>query len=214
MKELLLLAASGLAREVAEAAERSFRLIGVLDDDPALHGTRMAGIDVLGGMHLAAEYDASLLVCVGGGAGRRSVVHRLTKLGVGDDRYATLVDESVRVPGSCAIGPGSIILAGTVLTADVTLGRHVVVMPHVTLTHDNRVKDYATVAAGVSLGGSVVLGAGCYLGMNSSIRQRVRVGARAVVGMGAVVLSDVPPGEIWVGVPARPIPADVRVGGR
>jgi acetyltransferase-like isoleucine patch superfamily enzyme len=35
------------------------------------------------------------------------------------------------------------------------------------------------------------------------IRENVRIGAGAVIGMGAVVLADVPDGQTWVGSPAR-----------
>ncbi|GAB3041685.1 acetyltransferase [Parafrigoribacterium mesophilum] len=212
MRELLLLGASGLAREVADAVQHAYRVIGVLDDDAHLHGSRVAGVDVLGGTRLAAELDADLLVCVGSGSARRSVVRRLLALGVGEQRFGTLVDASVHIPGSCSVGVGSILLAGTVLTTDVTVGKHAVVMPNVTLTHDNVLKDFATVASGVCLGGGVVLGEASYLGMNASVRQSVRVGAGAVIGMGSVVLHDVPNDETWAGVPADAL-AVARPGG-
>jgi sugar O-acyltransferase (sialic acid O-acetyltransferase NeuD family) len=212
MRELLLLGASGLAREVAEAAQHDYRVIGILDDNAGLHGSQLAGIDVLGGTHLAAEDDADLLVCVGSGFARRTIVRRLRALGVGEERMGKLVDASVRIPESCSVGAGSVLLAGTVLTADVRVGRHVVLMPHVTLTHDNVLEDFTTVAAGVCLGGGVVLGEASYLGMNASVRQSVRVGAGAVIGMGSVVLHDVPNNETWAGVPASAL-AVARPGG-
>jgi acetyltransferase-like isoleucine patch superfamily enzyme len=44
---------------------------------------------------------------------------------------------------------------------------------------------------------------GCYLGAGCLILPGVTVGERAVVGAGAVVTRDVPPGKIALGVPAR-----------
>ena len=211
MPDLLLIGASGLAREVASAAEGSaWRVVGILDDDSALHGSRVGGIDVLGSIDSAAGEAAALLVCIGAGSSRRAVVDRLALLGVDDDRYATFVDVSVRVPSTVTVGAGSIVLAQSVLTADLTVGRHVVVMPGVVLTHDDIVEDYVTLAAGVVVGGSAVLRTASYLGMNSSVRQRTTVGVGAVIGMGAAVLTDVPAGETWVGVPARPLTTTER----
>jgi len=83
------------------------------------------------------------------------------------------------------------------------VGRHVVIMPNVTLTHDDVLDDFATIAAGVSLGGTVSIGSAAYIGMNASVRQGLTVGADATVGMGAAVLDSVPSGATWVGVPAH-----------
>jgi acetyltransferase-like isoleucine patch superfamily enzyme len=89
-----------------------------------------------------------------------------------------------------------------VLTADVTVGSHVAVMPQAVLTHDDVVGDYATIASGVRLGGGAVLEPGAYVGAGALIREGVTVGGRSLVGMGSVVLRDVPPGEVWAGNPA------------
>jgi acetyltransferase-like isoleucine patch superfamily enzyme len=101
------------------------------------------------------------------------------------------------------VGPGSVLLAGTVLTADVEVGAHVAVMPQAVLTHDDRVADYATIASGVRLGGGAVIEEGAYVGAGALVREGVTIGARSLVGMGSVVLHDVPPGQIWAGNPAR-----------
>ena len=202
MNEVLLLGAGGLAREVAAAAADRYRVAGILDDDPTLHGHRVDGIEVLGPILDAVRSRIPVLLCIGAGPGRRAVAARLAGHGIGDDRFATLIDRSVRVPAGCTVGAGSILLAGVVLTAGVRVGRHCVLMPNVTLTHDNRLHDFVTVAAGVSFGGGVTAGEGAYIGMNASVRQHVTIGAQATVGMGAVVLRDVPDGETWAGVPA------------
>lgn len=208
MADLILIAASGLAREVLATVRDSgqFDVVGILDDDPGRAGTTMDGSHILGPVSDALNYpDAKVVVCVGAGGGRAGIVERLAGLGFPDRRYATVVDASVRLPEGCRIGHGNILLGHVTLTADVTIGNHVVVMPGVTLTHDDVVEDFATFAAGVSLGGGVRVGRAAYLGMNSCVRERTAVGAGSTVGMGAAVLADVPAGETWVGVPARAV---------
>ena len=46
MNDLLLLAASGLAREVIASAEGSLPIVGVLDDDGSLHGS-LCGLSLI-----------------------------------------------------------------------------------------------------------------------------------------------------------------------
>lgn len=207
---LILVAASGLAREVLALvrAHGGYEVVGFLDDDVARHGTTLDGVPVLGGLDAVTEHpEAELLVCAGKGASREQIVDRLDELGVFPIRYTTVVHPTVDVPSGCEVGVGSIVLAGVALTAAVTVGSHVVVMPNATLTHDCVLQDFSTVCAGVTLGGSVVVGRAAYLGMNASVRENVRVGQGATLGMGAALLQDQPDRATWVGVPARPLGA-------
>jgi len=209
---LVLVAASGLAREALQTirAGDAYEVIGFVDDNPALWGEVIDDVKVLGGLEVVHDLaDTAVLLCAGTGIARTSLASRL---GLQDGRYATVVPPNVLVPPSCAVGAGSVLFAGCVLTTTVSLGRHVVAMPNVVLTHDDVIDDFATLCAGVALGGSVQVGSRAYVGMNASVRQRRRVGADAVIGMGAVVLNDIPDGETWVGVPAERLQV-VRGGG-
>jgi sugar O-acyltransferase (sialic acid O-acetyltransferase NeuD family) len=207
MRPVLLVGASGLAREANEAIREAgvLEVAGFVDDDPARWGTSVGGIDVLGGWEVIYDRtDHLLLLCPGKGSVRSRIAHALKQANVEDSRYATVVHPSVSVPSSVSIGTGSIVLASSVLTANVAVGTHVVLMPHITLTHDVVVGDFATLCAGVTIGGGVRVGPRAYIGMQASIRERCWVGADATVGMGSVVLTDVPAGEVWFGVPAKP----------
>ncbi len=211
MSELILVSASGLAREVLAIVRASgqYDVLGLLDDDKELVGVSVDGAPVLGSIDDAVRYTHALvLVCLESGRHREAVVDRLNTLGLHESRYATVIEPTVQCPEGCQIGRGSILMKNVTLTASVTLGSHVVAMPSVTFTHDDDVADFATFAAGVSLGGGVRIGRAAYLGLNSSVRERTSVGSYATVGMGAAVLSNVPDGETWVGVPAHPLGRD------
>jgi sugar O-acyltransferase (sialic acid O-acetyltransferase NeuD family) len=182
----------------------SWRLLGYLDDDPALKGERVDGTPVLGGITEAENLpNASFVVCTGRPDDYVSRPRLVERLGLPTDRYATIVHPTATVSVSSRIGPGSVLLASVVLTAAVTIGSHVAVMPHVTLTHDDVVSNFVTIASGVKLGGHVRIGEGAYLGAGVLIHENRFVGRQAMVGMGSVVLSDVPERQVWIGVPAR-----------
>jgi len=117
------------------------------------------------------------------------------KLGLIDDRFATLVHPSCAIAPSTVIGSGSILLAGVVATADVELGRHVVAMPNTVFTHDDRVGDFVTFGAHALVAGRVSIGAGTYIGAGAKVRESLTIGAGALVGMGSVVTHDIPAGE-------------------
>jgi sugar O-acyltransferase (sialic acid O-acetyltransferase NeuD family) len=208
VSELILVSASGLAREVLAMVRNSgqYDVVGLLDDDKEMSGVTVDGAPVLGSIDDAVNYThAFLLVCLASGRERESVVWHLTSLGIHESRYATAVDPSVQYLEGCRIGRGSILLRNVTLTAGVTLGAHVVAMPSVTFSYDDDISDFATFAAGVSLGGGVRVGKAASLGLNSSVRERTSVGDYATIGIGAAVLSNVPGDETWVGVPAHDI---------
>jgi sugar O-acyltransferase (sialic acid O-acetyltransferase NeuD family) len=208
--DLVVVGAGGFGREAAEAvraandAGASWRLLGYLDDDPSLAGTRVDGIPVLGGLEeLKHLPGASVVVCTGRPDDYVSRPRIIEKLGLPAERYPTIVHPTAVVSSTSAIGPGSILLAQVVVTAAVRIGSHVAIMPHVTLTHDDVVEDFATLASGVRLGGRVHIGRGAYLGAGALVRENRVVGNGALIGMGSVAISDIPACEVWVGVPAR-----------
>ena len=207
---LLLVGAGGFARETLElirAVNRhspTWRVLGVLDDDPRRHGSRMHDVEVIGPCEQVSEHpDALVCACVASPddpGGRLALVARL---GLPAGRYATLVHPSAVVPDSASIGPGSVLHAAAILTADIVLGSHAAVMPAVVLTHDDRIAEGVTFGAGACVAGGVTIDARAYIGSGALLRERISIGAGSVIGMGAVVTRSVPAGEVWAGVPAR-----------
>ena len=51
--------------------------------------------------------------------------------------------------------------------------------------------------------GQVILRENCFLGCNTVICAPITVGKNSVVAAGSVVIRDVPPNELWGGVPAK-----------
>jgi len=206
MTKLVIVGAGGFARETAQAVRDAggFELLGHLDDNPALHGTEVDGVPVLGGSDLVHDLtEARVVVCIGNPRDYAARARLVRRFALPEERYATVVHPTAVVSGTSVIGPGSVLLAHCVLTAAVRVGAHVSVMPHVVLTHDDVIEDFATLTAGVRLGGGVRLERGAYVGSGALVREGTTIGAWSQIGMGSSVLGDVPPGEVWVGSPAR-----------
>ncbi len=209
MIPLVLVGAGGFGREAASVVaaindDRStYDLLGFVDDSPDLAGHEVGGIPVLGGLAILDKLATQVVVCTGhpgNYTSRRSLVERI---GFAPERYATLIHPAAVIPHSTQVGPGTVILATAVATTTVTIGCHVTIMPAVVLTHDDVVGDYAIFGAGAKLAGGVEIGVGVYIGSGALVREARSVGDWSLVGMGAVVTRDIPPGEVWAGVPAR-----------
>lgn len=51
--------------------------------------------------------------------------------------------------------------------------------------------------------GEIHIGRNCYIGMNTIFSKPVTVGDGAVIGAGSIVTKDIPPYQVWAGVPAK-----------
>jgi len=53
--------------------------------------------------------------------------------------------------------------------------------------------------------GPIIIEDNCFIGRNANLLPNIRIGRNSIVGANSVVISDVPPNSIVMGVPARPI---------
>jgi sugar O-acyltransferase (sialic acid O-acetyltransferase NeuD family) len=207
---LILVGAGGLARETLAAARLSRDVLGFVDDNPALHGRIIDGVPVLGSLDVIYDHpDAQVVICTASSQDRASRRRISRRLGLPAERYGTVIHPTASLAPGTIVGAGSIVLAFVAVTAPQRIGEHVVIMPHVTITHDDEIASYVTFAARVALAGAVTVGEAAYLGSGALVREGVSIGDGAMVGMGAVVLTDVPPNEVWAGVPARCLTPDL-----
>ena len=172
------------------------------DDDRSAPLLAARGVAVIGAVAALRELDADYVIAIGDPAVRRRVDEAATAAGRGP---ATLVHPSAQLGSQVRLGPGAYVGPGAVLTTNVTVGRHSIVNVGVTLSHDVVVGDFATIGPGSHLAGNVRVNDDADLGVGVVARPRATVGAATVVGAGAVVVGDLPPGIIAVGVPAAPL---------
>ena len=205
--DLVILGAGGMGQEVADivlagAADGSrFRLIGFIDDDPALHGLEVLGLPVLGDHHWLSGRRAVLAIGVGAPAARRRVWAAAQSLGAVE--APALVHPAAYVGMGVELGEGTVVGAHATMTADVVVGRFGIVNVGATVSHNARLGDFATVAPGAHVAGNVCLGEGADVGIGASVTQGNTIGAWSIVGAGTVVIGDVEADTTVVGCPAR-----------
>lgn len=205
---LVIVGAGGFGREVLQlvldinAVAPTFDLLGFLDDaviDAALR--ERLGAPVLGSSARLADLQAAIVIAVGSSAPRR----RLDQVALAAGRRAvSLVHPSATVGRNVTTDEGTVIAAGSRVTANVTIGRHAHINVNCSIGHDVVVEDYVSVYPGVHVGGGCTIGRGATLGMGSVVLPDVRIGRGAVVGAGAIVARDVAPDTTVVGPVARP----------
>lgn len=121
------------------------------------------------------------------------------------------ITSSVRVltSGSLSIGEWTFIGHDTLIVggnADITIGEKVDIGPRVTIvTGSHELFTSYDRAAGPGYSSPVVIEDGVWVGAGSTILGGVTVGRRSMIAAGSVVTTDVSPGVLVGGVPARVI---------
>jgi len=88
---------------------------------------------------------------------------------------------------------------------DTSIGENTKIDNQVQIAHNVRVGRNCVMAAHTGISGSVIIGDGAQFGGRAGVADHVTIGDRARVGAAAGVMKDIPAGETWGGMPARPI---------
>jgi sugar O-acyltransferase (sialic acid O-acetyltransferase NeuD family) len=184
-----------------------YDLVGLLDADPALWGSEVLGVPVLGGDALLSEiYRQGVRTAfIGVGTVKRSEPRRRLYEQARQAGFETAgaVHPRAIISPTAQIGDGPTIMAGAVINPDARVGNNVIINTGAIIEHDCMIGNHVHVATGARLAGSIKIGDGAHIGIGATIREGIRIGQGSMVGAGAVVVDDVPDFVLVVGVPAK-----------
>ncbi len=209
MVRVLILGAGGHGLVVADILLRAHESgdvaipIGYLDDDQSLHGKHLLGLPVLGGIGMLSRipHDA-IIVAIGDNLTRKRLVESPL---LDAERFIIARHPTAIIAPDVHIGSGSMVCAGVIINTSSVIGSHVILNTGCTVDHHNVVGNHVHIAPGVHTGGEVIIEDGALVGIGATVPPRIKIGAWATVGAGAVVTKPVPAGVTVVGVPAKPL---------
>jgi len=213
--KLIILGAGGNATVILSSIEdindrsSAYEILGYLDDAKE-KGMEINNYKVLGPISDAGSYlkysDVQYVYSLLTANKMVERVEKLNKLQIPVERFATLIHPSATVSRNSILKHGVLIMPGVVVSPNVLIGNFVNIYANSLIGHDAVIEDYCFIANCASIGSTVRLKKCSYVGSNATILEKVVVGEYALLGLGAVVLKDVPPRCKVVGNPARILP--------
>lgn len=206
---VLILGAGGHGRVVLDIllAAGECDVVGFLDNNADMHGRRVDGLPVLGGIDEAETWrrDESIdgvIVAIGDNGARRGITRRIQQRGIG---LVSAIHPSASIAGSATVGRNVVIAAGVVVCANCQIGDSVILNTGCLVDHQTMVGEGCHICPGVRIAGRVTVEPGTFVGIGATVVPSVTLGCESIVGAGSVVLENVEPMATVVGVPARAI---------
>ena len=206
-KNLVILGAGGHGKVLADLVQQTpgFRLLGLLDDDPAKLGTLVLGSPVLGPIQQlrSLSHSAQISTLAFGAGDNRIRSNWFDAAQEASLEAATLMHPSAVISRHVKLGFGVIVLAGVVVNAGAVVGDNVCLNTGCRIDHDCRLGKHSHVFPGATLTGGVELCPYATVGAGAVVHPNRKIGRNAYVGAGAVVTANVGDNEIVAGNPAR-----------
>lgn len=195
---LVIIGASGHGKVCAEiAALNGYKSILFLDDAETAEAAVGTTADIPNYIS-----DSDFFVGIGNNEIRKRITGILEKENAS---VATLIHPQAVVAKNAIIGEGTVVMPGVVVGNEAEIGKGVILNTCCSADHNNVIGDFAHIAVGAHLAGTVSIGASALIGAGVSVVNNVSVCADCIIGAGAAVISSIDIKGTYVGVPARKI---------
>jgi len=202
--------AGGLGREVMQivlltlASGDEYHALGYVDDGVA-PGKILNGFPVLGDGNYLENFEGNVALVFGIADPRIKAKLYAEFKEKSNIKFPSVIHPGVSISDYASIGQGVVAAFGSYISLDAVLGDFVFINNGSSIGHDTRIGAFTSVMPLAAISGNVTVGERCLIGVQCSVKQGLSIGNDAVIGMGSVVLSNVPDSVTVVGNPARMI---------
>ena len=206
---LIIIGGGELARVIVDAVKLipdKWNVLGFVDEEPCEEMVRRHGVPRLGCDNdleqlLKTKPEVKIVLGFGGHAiGGREIVERFA---VPDEKWASIIHPSAVISHDAHIAHGVVVLSRVVIQTGALIEKFAIINNGAVIEHDVIIGQFTHIAPGVVTGGACRIGENCHVGLGARVRDHINIWANVTVGVGAVVVTNIPENETVAGIPAR-----------
>lgn len=201
-KSILVIGAGGHAKSVIDALMScgEYGKIAVLEDFGA---DEVLGFKVIGKVSDASrflgEYE-NAVVAVGNNEFRLKTINELKRIGF---KLPVIKHKTAYLSRFSTVGEGSVLLANSVVNANVKIGRGVIINSSVTVEHDCKISNGVHLSPNSVVCGAVSVGAETWIGAGATVIDHINIGCNSIIGAGSVVIKNINDNVTVYGNPSK-----------
>ena len=211
-KKLIIIGGEGKGGPVVACIEHNrehykdyeYEIFGFLND---FEEGSIAGFPVLGKtrdyINFLSDEDVFFVFAIHMIGKNRIAESLLNKLGIPQEKFATIIHKSVVIAYGVIIEPGVVVLAQSYVSPNAHLKFGTLIMAGAIICHNAEIGPLAYISIGAIVGSYAKIGKAASISMGANVIEKNEIGDYAVVAAGAVVNSDVPSETIYGGIPAK-----------
>jgi sugar O-acyltransferase (sialic acid O-acetyltransferase NeuD family) len=167
--------------------KKKFRYIGCLKKIRKLQNNKIGFICAIGDLNL-----------------RYKIVSNIIK-NYPELNWINVISKHSIVDETLIIGKGNIIIAGSTINLNSKIGNHTIVNTNCSIDHDCIIGNFVNISPGVNIAGSVEIYDKCFIGMNSSIKEKIIIRKNVIIGANSFVNINCKENKKYFGIPIKKI---------
>ena len=208
MKDLIILGAGGFGRELLQwvkdinRLEKKWQIKGFLDDNLKVLDGKKCDYGILGKIQdWQPSENEEFALAIANPQTKENVTNLLKSRG---GVFAEIIHPGAKICDFAEWGEGLVMYPGAVLNPNCQVGNFVTLLASA-VPHDAVIGDFVTISSNCGLTRGVRIGKRAFLADHACVLPEHKIGEDAYVGMGSVVVRNVPAGKKVFGNPARVI---------
>lgn len=195
---LVIIGAGGHGKVIADMAiKKGYTDIVFVDDN--IEGTCI-GFPIIATSEQIEDFNdgkTDFVIAIGDNQVRKKIAEKYNV------KWVSLIHPSAQVGINVTISEGTVIMAGAIVNACTSIGKHCIINSCAVVEHDNVIENYVHISPNVALGGMVRVGECTHIGIGASVKNNISICGNSIIGVGTTVVKNILQQGVYMGVAAK-----------